>query len=1223
VEILDNGLQVSHGEFEYLWLQVRDELGINLYRAIALRELITLSIDDTEIEDYNIFGRQWSLVRGMYNAQVDFVYTAAGIFTPLHVGVVQFYGAAANGATKDEAANHAMNRLGAVEGALSNFQQSKTRSPKLDWIEWYLEFVTQRARNITSLLGHPDPRDARRGINLDGMPLNDDLASEQNEILFRGLAKLREDFVFQVTADRLHRERLTQATFRLAQLTSNVASRRRGAISIGASLSIPLAAALSNSVGSNRTTSESEAHSVQNGQSHGWGESHTDSYAHTESESHTTGGSETHGIAVSHSDGISLSESESQALSRAETHGHSVAQSESDTVARTSGRGSSWSSGGGGSWSQTESQNWGQSQGQQQSQSQSKGQSQSANQSHASSQSQGESSSHQVSSSSGNSHTEGEGYSNSMTAGVSGSAGIPGVVSGGAYVSGTVGKSGNESDTVSASIGVSDAAGVSSSQAQSQGSGSSQSRSSSQSQSQGQSQSQSQGGSRTQASGGSWSSSRGGSNFSSTSRSHTEGRTETETHSQTQGRTNTRGTARSTQSADSITESHSWTKSWAHMKGQSNTWGQSDSEQESWSESHTEGLTNAVALGRGGTLGLTRGFSTGLVPGIHINRSWQTEDHVADRLTKVLLQLQEMFDEAAHGGGFRAEAVLFTASERGAVAAESLAPQAFHGPNTPTPVMTITPDGEEMDLVFKHALAFTPSQAPSPGDFMGGLLGGRFSTVLTTQQLAAYTAPAIFREGTVRVIPAIPKKGLGFYPDMPGEVMLGHQFSPETGDLTNASVKLALKRFMHTMFAGATGFGKSVGAERMAYEIVLNWNMRVVVLDFGAGWRKLLNAPGMEDKVDIRQLTPHGVRPLRWNPLQISRFIVPEVQLASFVDIFGNVAQLGVKQQKHRFYDAVEALYLQHGVLVNDPKIRKDSHWGQVQKDEVQIAIPGTHLDELSGDECQALAVHRSKACSLQDLFILIEKRRDALNSRDQIGRGILDGILERMQTLLRGATARQFAAGQDAIDVADLGDEAGKRLLVLEGGKFLDQFSKAWLLSWAGWLIYQDMVQQRERQLIGQDAELVMVFEEANIIFTGMNAADENNTGAVTVAEQYDNMFRDSRKYGVRFVVITQSPSLIPAGVRSSCSSVFLGYLADPKDKDIALAALAKSEKGFVDEPWRRFLADEGIGMMLGRLPYAMDRAQMRPFLMQPLILNAQEPTDMDIAAHLGRIQL
>lgn len=1239
MEILDNGLQMGDGHFQHLWLQVRDDYGTHHYRAIALRELTVLSIDDKEIEDYNILGRQWALVSGLYNAGVDFVYSAAGIFTPSHVGVVQFYGAASNGSTKAEASRLAMGRLGAVEAVLANYQQSQTRSPKMDWMEWYLEFVTRRAQNVTAILGHPDPRDARRGISLDGTPLNDDLASEQNEMLFRGLAKLREDFVFQVTADRLHRQQLTQSMMRIAQLASNVASRRRGAISIGASLSIPIMAALSNTVGGNTSQGESESHTVQEGQSHGWGAGHTESYAHTESESHTEGGSETHGVALTHSEGETLTESEAQALSQSQTHGQSITASEAHTQSQsvsegrsqTSGHGSSWSAGSGGSWSQSTGQSQGASQGQSQSQAQSQGQTQGSSQSQGSGTHQSESSNHGVSSQQSFSSGHNEGYTNAMTAGVQGGVGIPGIVHGGANVSGTVGRNESDSSGNVNAMGVSDSEGAASGTSQSESQGSSQAQSQGQAQSLGQSQSQQQGSNQSASQGGSWSRSSGGSSSNSSSRSRTETRGEAHTvgsarqtsQSQTRGQTNTHGQARSVQSADSITESFSESKSWAHTQGRADTWGRADSKQESWGESHAEGISNAVSLGRGGAVGLSRGLSTGIIPGLNINRSWQTEDHVADRLTQVLTQLHEMFNAASHEGGFLGEAVLFTASEKGATAAQSLVPQAFHGPNAPTPVLTVSPGGAARDTIFRHALAFYPSRVPAPGDFLHGILGGRFSTVLTAQQLAAYTAPAIFREGTVRVIPAIPKQGLGFYPDMDGEVMLGHQYSPETADLTAAQVKLTKERFMHTMYAGATGFGKSVGAERFAYEVALHWEMRVVVLDFGAGWRKLLNAPGIEQMVDIRQLTPHGVRPLRWNPLQISRYIIPEVQLAAFVDIFGNVAQLGVKQQKHRFYDAVEALYLQHGVLVNDPMVRKDAQWGQVQDDESQIAALGTHLDNLSLDERQAIAIYRSKSCSLQDLFDLIEKRRDALPSRDQIGRGILDGILERMQTLLRGATAQQFAAGQDAIDVADLGDEAGKRLLVLEGGKFLDQFSKAWLLSWSGWLIYQDMVQQRERQLISQDAELVMIFEEANIIFTGMSAQDENNTGAVTVAEQYDNMFRDSRKYGVRFVVITQSPSLIPSGVRSSCSSVFIGFLADPKDKDLALSAIAKSEKGFVDEPWRRFISDASIGMLLGRLPYTFDRADMRPFLMRPLILNAAEPSDAEIEAALGSIHL
>jgi hypothetical protein len=167
-------------------------------------------------------------------------------------------------------------------------------------------------------------------------------------------------------------------------------------------------------------------------------------------------------------------------------------------------------------------------------------------------------------------------------------------------------------------------------------------------------------------------------------------------------------------------------------------------------------------------------------------------------------------------------------------------------------------------------------------------------------------------------------------------------------------------------------------------------------------------------------------------------------------------------------------------------------------------------------------------------------------------------------------------------------------------------------------------MVQRRELQLLdASEVELIMVFEEANIIFTGLDAKDKDNPGAVTAAEQYNNMFRDSRKYGVRFVVITQAPTLIPAGVRASCSSVFFSFIEDTEDKDLAMSALAKSEKGFRDEAWRRFLSDLGIGMQLGRLPYSFDRTQMRPFLFQPLMLQAREPRPAEIARRLGRIDL
>jgi len=1160
MNILDNGIQVQEGQFQYLWFQIVDDLGQHRYRAVALRELTALALDDREIEDYNAWGKQWGAVQGLYNAGVDFVYTAAGMYTPEHVGVVQFYGSASDGGSIEEASKRALRNLNAVEAVLANQQQSRTRPPLLRWIEWYLDFMTHRAKNVIAILGHPDPRDGRKGIRLKEAGMvddGDDLSSEQNEMLFRGLAKLREDFVFQLTADHLLHSELKRALFRVAGEASKVASRRRGAISIGASLSIPLMAALNNSLSGGHTLGETRSESITEGQNHTWGEGHTDSQAHTESFSHTKGTSKAEGVAVTHTEGQSLTISEADTVFESDTVSHAITKGEAHTTSQStthsSGSTSGWSQGGSTTVTQGSSQN--------------------------------------ASQQATTGASVSTGVSAGVNAGAQGNVGVPGTL--GAGVSGGVNVGANVSGTESGSSTQGVSNGVSNSVATTT----------------------------------SWGSSGGtSSGVAHTSGSaHTNSSSETWGTAHTEGKSHTDGRAESTMEADAVTRSWQWGESESFTSGRADTVGKADSKQEGWGESHQEAHTLGWNVSRNTMTGITRGLSTGLVPGISLNRSWQTEDDVADRLTEVLRDVEGLLSVAASEGGFLGEAILLTASDHGAVACEALAPQAFRGPKSPTPVLTIAPQGADATLLRSQALAFTTSRKPDPNDFLGGALGGLYSTVLTPQQLAAYTAPAIFREGTVRVIPAIPKDSLGFYPDMPGEVLMGHQFSPETGDLTHASVKLARDRFVHMMFAGATGYGKSVGAERLAYEIVRKWGMRVVVLDFGAGWRQLLNAPGIEDQVDIRQLTPYGVRPLRWNPLQISRYIIPEIQLAAFVDIFGNVAQLGVKQQQHRFYDAVEAIYLSKGVLVNDPKILDDPLWGKVA-DETEAAAcgypVGTLIRSLTLHERQEIAVLRSKAASLIDLYKEIESRRDALPVRDQIGRGILDGILERLKSLLRGATAAQFDAGEDAIDVAELG-MGEKPLLILEGGKHLNQFNKAWLLSWAGWIIYSDMMQQKERQLITGDAELMMFFEEANIIFTGLGARDENNKGAPTVAEQYDNMFRDSRKYGVRFVIITQSPSLIPAGVRSSCSSVFLGYLAEPDDKDVALSAIARSEKGFHDEPWRRFVSDQGIGMNLGRLPYTFERTEMRPFLFRPLMLKAKEPDDVQIAEVLGRIAL
>ncbi len=1223
LEILDNGITIEDGEFRSLWFQVRSG-SRTFYRCVSLAELTSLAVDDQEIDDYNTYGKQWGVIRGMYNAGVHFVYVAAGMFHPRYVGVTQMFGAAADAETRAAAERMARVRLDAVRSALAgNFQQSRSRPPLIEWMEWYLDFVVNRARNVAAILGHPDPRDPRRGQGADAsgmVPGLDDLAAEQNEILFRGLAKIQADFVFQIAADRLRRADLTKALIRTDTLASNIASRRRGAISIGAGISIPIAVALSQGYTSAHGRTDSRSRSTADGRTQSLGRGHTESYAHTESESHSSGGSESHSLSVTHSDG------ESYAASRAHTHSQSVGQThgssrsvslgEAHTKSHsvTDSRGSGTSVGGsfsinhsdtrshsaGTNWSTGTNAGW------------SKGASANASASH------GWNTGISQSEQSAWAKSEGASYSEGRQA----SGGMLGVKAGGSK-SATHTVSGTESHGSSQGFSYSQSGGTNVGGSTSQGS------SFSRSNAHGGSQSNSQGSS----DGWSLSGQAGWSNFNSHSvtngEAHTQSRVvttgESRSVSRSQGDADTYGVTRGIQSADSVTEGYSWSRSWQHTRGKADTWGKADSVNQGWGRSHTEGSAVGNALSRGGGSIFSGGVSTGIVPSLSLGRSWQTEDWVADQVTQILAGVRAILDQAAAEGGFLTEALLFTESEAALEASKSLVPQAFHGPNSPTPVLTVVPADADADLLRRYGLAFLPYHAPDPADPLKGALGGKYSTVLTAQQVAAYTAPAIFREGTVRILPAIPRKGLGFYPDMPGELVLGHQYSPETADLTTAPVRLDRKRFMHTMFAGATGFGKSVGAMRLVQQAVTKWpDMQGVVLDYGYAWRKLLNAPGLRGSVDVRQLSPYGPRPLRWNPLQISKDIIPEEQAVAFAEIFGQQASLGQRQQQHVFNDIVEAVYNRAGVLVNSPATQADPHWGRVA-DAAEAALcgapPGTPLADLDIGQRQPIAIHRSKTVGLSDLYNEVRSRREA--ARDKVTIQVLDGILRRLKTVMSGLFAKQYAKGEDAIDLGDLVNASGYRLLIIEGGN-VPEFIKKWMLAWAGFVIFQNRVALREAQKIDETPSYFIVFEEANKIFAGGVSADPDSpSGAAYVSEQYEAMFRDSRKYGVRFIVITQNPSVIPAGIRDSCTSLVAAYLSNARDKEVVLEAFSKSSKGFTDENWRRFLSDESIGMSIIRLPYVFEREAMRPIVYRPLMVEAREPTNAELAAVLGRIAL
>lgn len=1108
-----------------LTFRVQDDVaGTSRYRVVMLKELAYLPLEARE--DPDILGKQWAAIRGLYNGDVNFIYAAAGLYQPQHIGIVQFYGTSAEDCDLDAARRQCRECMHAVEAVLANFVFSRLEDPTAERIA----ALMQRIRSLPSLLailGHPDPRLTRKGLG-SGHPWagsEEDLASQQGEIVLRGLAKLREDFVFLVTAQHVERTLLNQALVRMSRATSQYASRQQGALNIGFSLAIPLAAALSSSVQG------------------------TDSLSGTESESRSAGWGQGASQAISAGQSTGFGETETQGTSRMQ----GFATGETHTSGQTAGQG----------LSATESTSWGGAQSQSESTSRTQGTSDTHTLSHTRGEQTGRALGTTASESTGHTRTTAEGTSRAVTDGraesvadsVAQSAGrteATGTGSGQAtgqtqstatQQTATTGTQASMNGNIGVrALGLTAGIGTTGGLTTAEGVGETVAQGASQVQSENRFRSHAETSSETRSRTEGGSISRAQTSGISEIRSQTETRqhstgtstVQTEGSSRSWGETEAKGTHDSRTRGDTRSRTFSWQQGQAqtrsqslavsetqgfstvqqtadttsHTQAQSRQWTESraSTRQQTWStqESLQKGLSTGWTRGLG--RGFAGGFSSGLVPGVHIGRAWHTEDDTAMRLTDVMRRLSALLDRASMEGGFMTSALLFV-SEQGRRAAAALVPQAFHGPDVPTPVLTCEGDAD----LRAQAQVFRPSLVPADSLFAIDILWTRWSTLLTPSMLAAYTAPNLFEEGTALTFQE-QMPPLAFYPELAGEAVCGFQISPETGDLTTVPLRLDRPRHFHTVFCGDTGFGKSVAAERLVYETTRHWHLRTVVLDFGTGWRKLLNAPGLERHVEIRQLSPGGVRPLRWNPLQVGRHILPEVQWRTFCDVFGQIAQLGQRRQIHELRDALRRVYLGAGVLTDDPEVQQNDTWGVVRYEEEELVapLPGTPLTRLSPAQRQILAVHRSRVVGLQELYTQLEESLAARGRRDTVLRTVLEGILFRLHPLVQGAASLQYTAGPDCQDINDIvpGDWG---VAVLEGGSFLDDFSKAFLLGWAAWHLYHDAVAQRLQRASSQEAHIQIVFEEANKILAGLQHTGEE--GGQSVAEQFEAMWRDSRK--------------------------------------------------------------------------------------------------------------
>ncbi|MCP3957017.1 MAG: ATP-binding protein [bacterium] len=178
-----------------------------------------------------------------------------------------------------------------------------------------------------------------------------------------------------------------------------------------------------------------------------------------------------------------------------------------------------------------------------------------------------------------------------------------------------------------------------------------------------------------------------------------------------------------------------------------------------------------------------------------------------------------------------------------------------------------------------------------------------------------------------------------------------------------------------------------------------------------------------------------------------------------------------------------------------------------------------------------------------------------------------------------------------------------------------MNEYAKIAVLGLVAWHLYNDAVVRR-RESIGKDAGPVLqiVFEEANKILTGASDGGDDDQGAVATSAQFQTMFRDGRKYRAFMHLIVQTVAGLPPGIMPSCNNAFFGQTKAPMDRDLMMAHLAFSEKGFTDEDYKRFLSRMPQAMAICKLGYSMDIAHTTPFLIRPAMVPGREPSDEEL---------
>ncbi len=1218
------------------------------YKVVVLRELLALPRPPRdETTELDILARTRTTLRGLYDARIDLAYLGAGFFSGQEaprLGLVQVYGVVTYSAEEAPALQAAEQADAALVATLANFNGISTR-----------RLQGERARLITramaeypyviALLGQADAAETTTLPASSTGVVETEKPAEQNELFWRGMARIGEDCIFATLARRIPRQTAARFLEAAVQESSTHASRSEGTRQITFSAALPAifqrAASLSAQQGHTAGQSTAIAEGVSEGQSHTHteGTAHTDSYSHTEGQAETWGTADTTGSATSSSHVISVGTNHTDSRGTADGTSHTTSSSVTDGTSQStshstsSGTSTSQTTGSSGGSSTTEGITSGTSWGGGQSVSIGAGAS------------TGHSDTASASSTLGNAlssnHTVDFGVSAGVSGNVSGNLalGIPGTLGAGAGVGAgaNLGVNYGEAFGTGNTSSTSNTAGTSSTDS----TGSSSTVNAGSESNWGQSVGSS---SATTVSSGWMSSSSSSQSYgesygasSGTSHAETRGTADSTSHTDSQGTAEgvSRSESWSTGStfSQAHTDSHAVTQSSADTWGRADTVSQSDAYGVSTGRTYSEGTGFSAADARAFAASLGTSISTGLTVGVGVGESTKWVDHGQAYLADLWLRIARLADTMASEGGFEVETFILARTEVGARAAEALAIQAFHGlEEVVIPVTTVLLSSEEGEHARAHVATFTPCVLDPPAGIAGVLAGGRYTTANTLLQLAPLVAPAVFEEGLASTELSRPPD-FAYYPDLPGDVLLGHQYSVEnyTGDEpTRTPVLLDRDSFYSFAIVGDTGTGKTTLGERLVLETTRQWQLRSVVFDFGAGWTRLVQAPGLEGHATSYSLSPFSPNPIRYNPLQTPSRIEPSEYIKALPDLWGGTTGMGPIQIGD-VQQALAEVYLACGVLLNESAVLTHPQWSQVSAEEEAVLnaarqaagrgprrLRGRALSELYPGERHALGVERSRQADVAELLTRLRERELQEKSADR--RAKLHNIVLRLESFAQAEVYAQFRPLREgevgnSVDVLSL----PWGLTVISGGWGIPEMLKAMLIAQQIWVLANDAAAYLNEVGVLPHRGLHLFVDEMQKLFGGAAGASENNEPPVQ-SQQLIKLLPDARKYGLAISMGVQNPSVMPIQVLSNCNNIAMFRLKHPDDRNVVAEMIGISSKGFRDVSALTYLATMKPQRCLLHLAnHALGERGQKPLLMKPLRVPARTPSHGEEVARHG----